>query len=148
MCVQDKEMKEPWCLVASERKVATRTLIRYYAKRWGIETSFRDIKDMRFGMGLSAMRLSKPERTDRMLLLSALAIALLTLLGAAGECLGYDRWLKANTVKYRTHSLFRQGLMLYEHIPNWPEHRLRPLMDKFAQMLMEQRVCREVFGVI
>ena len=147
-CVQDKEMKEPWCLVASERKVATRTLIRYYAKRWGIETSFRDIKDMRFGMGLSAMRLSKPERTDRMLLLSALAIALLTLLGAAGECLGYDRWLKANTVKYRTHSWFRQGLMLYEHIPNWPEHRLRPLMDKFAQMLMEQRVCREVSGVI
>ena len=37
-----------------------------------------------------------------MLLLSALAIALLTLLGAAGESLGYDRWLKANTVKYRT----------------------------------------------
>ena len=127
---------------------ATRTLIRYYAKRWGIETSFRDIKDMRFGMGLSAMRVSNPERRDRMLLLSALAIALLTLLGAAGESLGYDRWLKANTVKYRTHSLFRQGLMLYEHIPNWPDHRLRPLMEKFARMITEQRVHREVFGVI
>jgi len=148
VCVQDKDMKEPWCLVASEAKVATRTLIRYYAKRWGIETSFRDIKDMRFGMGLGAMRISSPQRRDRMLLLSALAIALLTLLGAAGESLGYDRWLKANTVKYRTHSLFRQGLMLYEHIPNWPEHRLHPLMKKFAQMLMEQRVYREVFGVI
>ena len=37
-----------------------------------------------------------------------------------GESLGYDRWLKANTVKTRTHSLFRQGLMLYEHIPDWP----------------------------
>ena len=148
VCVQDKEMKEPWCLVASERKVATRTLIRYYAKRWGIEASFRDIKDMRFGMGLSAMRVSKTERRDRLLLLSALAIALLTLLGAAGESLGYDRWLKANTVKYRTHSLFRQGLMLYEHIPNWPDHRLRPLMEKFAQMLTEQRAYREVFAVI
>ena len=113
-----------------------------------LETSFRDIKDMRFGMGLSAMRVSKTERRDRMLLLSALAIALLTLLGAAGESLGYDRWLKANTVKYRTHSLFRQGLMLYEHIPNWPDHRLRPLMDRFAQMLTKQRVYREVFGVI
>ena len=55
------------------------------------------------------------QRLDRMLFLSALSIALLTLLGAAGESLGYDRWLKANTVKYRTHSLFRQGLMLYEH---------------------------------
>ncbi|TFH46999.1 MAG: IS4 family transposase [Lysobacterales bacterium] len=148
VCVQDKDMKEPWCLVASERTVAARTLIRYYAKRWGIETSFRDIKDLRFGMGLSAVHVSKPERRDRLLLLSALAIALLSLLGAAGESLGYDRWLKANTVKRRTHSLFRQGLMLYEHIPNWPEHRLRPLLERFADMLMEQRLFRDAFGVI
>ena len=148
VCVHAKAMKESWCVVASEEKIATRTLIRYYAKRWGIETSFRDIKDMRFGMGMSAMRIRHPARRDRLLLLSALSIALLTLLGAAGESIGYDRWLKANTVKTRTHSLFRQGLMLYQHIPNWPEHRLRPLVEKFAHMLIEQRVYREIFGVI
>ena len=34
---------------------------------------------------MSAMRVSSPQRRDRMLLLSALAIGLLTLLGAAGE---------------------------------------------------------------
>ena len=62
--------------------------------------------------------------------------------------LQYDLWLRANTVKHRTHSLFRQGLMLYEHIPNWPEHRLRPLMDRFAQMLMEQPLYRNVFAII
>ena len=107
--------------MASESTVGTRTLIRYYGKRWGIETSFRDIKDMRFGMGLSARRVSSPQRRDRILLLSALAIALLSLLGGAGESLGYDRWLKVNTAKYRTHSLFRQGLMLYDHIPNWSD---------------------------
>ena len=148
VCVHAKAMKESWCVVTSEEKIATRTLIRYYAKRWGIETSFRDIKDMRFGMGMSAMRIRDTARRDRLLLLSALSIALLTLLGAAGESLGYDRWLKANTVKTRTHSLFRQGLMLYQHIPNWPEHRLRPLVERFAQMLIEQRVYREIFGVI
>ena len=148
VCVHAKAMKESWCVVASEDHIGTRTLIRSDGKRWGIETSFRDIKDMRFGMGMSAMRIKQAQRRDRMLLLSVLAIALLTLLGAAGESLGYDRWLKANTVKYRTHSLFRQGLMLYEHIPNWPEHRLRPLIEKFAQMLMEQRAYREIFGVI
>ena len=38
--------------------------------------------------------------------------------------------------------------MLYEHIPNWPEYRLRPLFEKFAQMLMERRAYREIFGVI
>ena len=148
VCVHAKAMKESWCVVASEEKIATRTLIRYYAKRWGIETSFRDIKDMRFGMGMAAMRIRHTVRRDRLLLLSALSTALLTLLGAAGESLGYDRWLKANTVRTRTHSLFRQGLMLYQHIPNWPEHRLRPLVEKFAQMLIEQRVYREIFGVI
>ena len=77
-----------------------------------------------------------------------MAIGLLTLLGAAGESLGYDRWLRANTVKYRTHSLFRQGLMLYEHIPNWPECRLRSLMAKFAKLFMERRVYQEVFDII
>ncbi len=99
-------------------------------------------------MGLSSMHVSRPDRRDRLLLLSALAIAVLSLLGAAGERIGYDHWLKANTVKRRTHSLFRQGLMLYHHLSNWPEDRIRPLMETFGSMLMEQRVYREVFGVI
>jgi hypothetical protein len=38
-----------------------------------------------------------------------------------------DRQLKSNTSKTRSHSLFRQGCMLYELIPNMPEHRLAPL---------------------
>ena len=58
---------------------------------------------------------------------------MLSLLGAAGERIGYDRWLKANTVKRRTHSLFRQGLMLYHHLPNWPDDRIRPLMETFGR---------------
>ena len=122
-----------------------------YGKRWGIEAGFRDIKDMRFGKGLSSMssmHVSRPDRRDRLLLLSALAIAVLSVLGAAGERIGYDLWLKANTVKRRTHSLFRQGLMLYHHLPNWPEDRIRPLMETFGKMLLEQRVYREIFGVI
>jgi hypothetical protein len=44
-----------------------------------------------------------------------------------------DRLLKSNTSKRRTHSLFRQGCMLYELIPNMPEHRITPLMEKFAE---------------
>lgn len=148
VCVQAKDMKEPWCLVASDREAKAKTLMGYYGRRWGIEASFRDIKDLRFGMGMASLRISRPERRDRLLLLSALAIALLSLLGAAGEALGYDRWLKANTVKRRTHSLFRQGLMLYEHIPNWSDERLCPLLKKFTELLQEQRLFRDAFGIV
>ena len=83
-----------------------------------------------------------------MWLLSAMAIALLTLLGAAGESIGYDRMLKANTVKRRTHSLFRQGCMLYDLIPNMPEQRLLPLIAKFEEMLREHSVYKQTFGLI
>jgi hypothetical protein len=62
-----------------------------YGKRWSIECGLRDTKDLRFGMGMSAVHVSTPARRDRLWLLNACAIALLTLLGAAGEALGYDR---------------------------------------------------------
>lgn len=98
-----------------------------------LEPQFRDTKDLRFGMGLSATRIGEPMRRDRLLLVSAFATALLTLLGAVGESLGMDRLLKSNTSSKRTHSLFRQGCMLYDLIPNMPEPRLTPLMQNFAQ---------------
>src|SRR4249920_4265216 len=86
-------------------------------------------------MGMAEIRIAEPERRDRLLLISAFAMALLTMLGTAGESLGMDRLLKSNTSKTRTHSLFRQGCMLYELIPNMPEHRLVPLMEAFARVV-------------
>jgi hypothetical protein len=133
VCVHAKNMKEPWCLATSEQDATAATLINHYAKRWTIEPQFRDTKDLRFGMGLSATRIAEPMRRDRLLLVSAFATAMLTLLGAVGESLGMDRLLKSNTSKTRTHSLFRQGCMLYELIPTMPEQRLTPLMAKFAE---------------
>lgn len=56
----------------------------------------------------SHSRVSTPQRRDRLLLIAALAIAMLTVLGAAGESLGYERHLKANTRKNRTYSQLRQ----------------------------------------
>ena len=135
VCVHAKAMKEPWCLAASDPDASAAMLVNHYARRWTIEPSFRDTKDLRFGMGLSATRIGEPTKRDRLLLVSAFAMALLTLLGAVGESLGMDRLLKSNTSKTRTHSLFRQGCMLYDLIPNMPEHRLAPLIAKFAQAL-------------
>jgi hypothetical protein len=133
VCVHAKGMKEPWCLATSQREATAATLVNHYARRWTIEPQFRDTKDLQFGMGLSATRIGEPMRRDRLLLISAFATALLTLLGAVGESLGMDRLLKSNTSKTRTHSLFRQGCMLYDLIPNMPDHRLSPLIQKFNE---------------
>jgi hypothetical protein len=137
VCVHARDMKEPWCLAASDAEAPAGTLIAKYSRRWTIEPTFRDTKDLRFGMGMAELRIAEPERRDRLLLINAFAMALLTMLGAAGESLGMDRHLKSNTSKTRTHSLFRQGCMLYELIPNMPEHRLLPLMQRFAEMLAQ-----------
>src|SRR5664279_105492 len=148
VCVHAKDMKEPWCLAASTTTDTAKELMTTYGKRWGIESGFRDTKDLRFGMGMASIRVNSPERRDRLWLLNTLAVVLLTLLGAAGEALGYDRHLKSNTSKKRTHSLFRQGAMLYELIPTMPEPRLRPLIERFGAMLFEIPVFAGVYGAI
>lgn len=148
VCVHAKDMKEPWCLAASTTTDTAKQLMTTYGKRWGIESGFRDTKDLRFGMGMASIRVSTPERRDRLWLLNAFAVVLLTLLGAAGEALGYDRHLKSNTSKTRTHSLFRQGAMLYDLIPMMPEPRLRPLVERFGAMLLEIPAFAGFYGVI
>jgi len=148
VCVHDKAMKEPWCLVASDSQLKTREVVNAYGQRWTIEPSFRDCKDPRFGMGMKQTRIGSIQRRDRLWLISAFAIALLTLLGAAGESLGYDRLLKTNTTKKRVHSLFRQGYMLYELIPTMPAQRLRPLIERFSELLNEQPALKQVLGLI
>jgi len=146
VCVQDKAMKQAWCLAASSTEQTARTLTTLYGKRWTIECGLRDTKDLRFGMGMGSIHVSTPDRRDRLWLLNALAIVLLTLLGAAGEALGYDRYLKSNTSKRRTHSLFRQGCMLYDLIPTMSQPRLLPLLERFAAMLVELPAVQDAFG--
>jgi hypothetical protein len=75
-------------------------------------------------------------------------VVLLTLLGAAGEALGYDQMLKTNTTKRRVHSLLRQGCMLYDLIPMMPESRLRQLMQRFSRMLHEPPLFADGFGPV
>jgi hypothetical protein len=148
LCVQEAGMKQPWHLATSSTTATARALMKLYARRWGIEAGLRDTKSLRFGMGMGSIRVSTPERRDRLWLLSALAIVLLTLLGAAGEAIGHDRLLKTNTSKHRTHSLFNQGCMLYDLIPNMPEHRLLPLIQSFANTITQQAFFKGAFGDI
>jgi uncharacterized protein YcgI (DUF1989 family) len=47
-----------------------------------------------------------------------------------------------------THSLFRQGCMLYDLIPSMPEQRLLPLIERFAEMLAKVPVFADTFGAL
>jgi Transposase DDE domain len=143
-----KGMKEAWCIATNRTDLGAAGVVRLYARRFTIEETFRDIKDNHFGMGLSATHIGTPERRDRILLLSAVAQALLTLLGAAGEACGLDRTLKANTVKTRTMSLFNQGTYWYRAIPNMREERLVPLMGAFGKLVADHAAFRLLFGII
>jgi len=99
-------------------------------------------------MGLGKLRIGNPQRRDRLLLVNAFAVVLLTLLGATGESLGMDRHLKSNTAKRRTHFLFRQGCMLFDLIPNMPEIRLRSLIERFAELIQQSRAFTATFSFI
>lgn len=146
--VHDKKMKESWCLATSRADLGAAEVVKLYGKRFTIEETFRDQKDIHFGMGLKATHIKSAERRDRLLLLAALAQALLTLLGAAGERCGLDRKLRTNTSKKRQMSLYNQGCYWYMAIPNMREERLSLLMNAYAEVLREHDFLRDIFGVI
>jgi hypothetical protein len=146
ICVKAKDMKEVWCLATNEKLAHAKEIINTYSLRWKIEPEFRNVKDLHFGMGMSTIKISDPVRRDRHLFLSALACNLLTTLGAAGESLGMDKDLRSGTSKRRTHSLFRQGCLLFGLLPNMPEVRFKPLMEKFSQLLHGSRVFMQVYS--
>jgi hypothetical protein len=148
VAVQKKAMKGAWFLATSRANMSASALIKLYGRRFTIEETFRDQKDLRFGRGLYATHISKADRRDRMLMLLALAHALLTLLGAASERSGLDAYLKVNTVKRRTHSLFRQGSYWYGCLSTMREDWYERLLSAFEQILSERAQMTDILGKI
>ena len=146
--VHDKRMKEAWCIATSRDDMTAVEVVSLYGRRFSIEETFRDTKNIHFGMGLSATHIGTPARRDRLLFIAAFAHVLLTMLGAAGERCGLDRTLKSNTRKTRTLSLYNQGCYWYMAIPNMREERLVRLMTAYGEVLHEHEFVRELLGVI
>jgi hypothetical protein len=124
--------------ITRKRRTDGAESIRAYGRRFTIEETFRDTKDITFGAGLRATHIRNAARRDRMLLLIAVAHTALTVLGAASEVSGLDRTLKANTVKHRTMSLLNQGLHWYRTLG----HGIRPewgvrLLEAYDRLLRE-----------
>ena len=82
------------------------------------------------------------------MLILALSYTLLSLLGEAGEKLGFDKKLKVNTVKTRTHSLFRQGQFYYKFFFRFPQEEQELLMNKFQEVLLKHDFWDDLLGEI
>jgi hypothetical protein len=144
VAVKDKGMKAAWFLV-SNSGLSAREIINNYSKRWKIEPYFRDLKDGRFGLGLEQTHIKSCERRDRLMLVLALSYLLLVVLGQAGEQIGFDRKLKVNTVKTRTHSLFRQGQFYYKFFFRFTQEEQENLIKNFQNLLQQQGFWTDFF---
>lgn len=133
--VKRKGMKEAWCLATSLATAEANDIVRAYGRRFTIEETFRDTKDITFGVGLRATHIRDAERRDRMLFLIAVAHTLLTLLGAASEASGLDRTLKTNTSPKRTMSLFNQGTYWYGCLATMRDDWLARLIDAYEKIV-------------
>ncbi len=146
VCVQEKGMKDAWCLATSRSDLSGSEIKRAYGRRFSVEETFRDLKNPRLGLGLKQTVVKRNDRRDLLFLLAVLAHALLTLLGKAGQELGMERWLGAS--KPGGISLFRQGLLLYELIPTMREDRLRALLTRFGEILHQNVLFTGILGVL
>jgi len=76
--VHARGMKEAWCLATSRGEWTAAEVVKLYSRRFTIEETFRDQKDIRIGLGLSVTHIGRTDRRDRLLFLFAVAHGLLT----------------------------------------------------------------------
>jgi hypothetical protein len=89
VCVQHKQMKEPWRLVSRRSDLTGPAIKHLSSTRFTVEETFRDVKNPRPGPKPTGM--ARHDRRDVLVLLAGVAHVLLTRRGQAGEALGMDR---------------------------------------------------------
>ena len=79
--------REPWLLASSPElgHLTPETIVSLYAQRMRIEQSFRDIKNERIGLGLSASRSRSGTRLEILLMIGHLAGWLMRLIGESAQ---------------------------------------------------------------
>jgi hypothetical protein len=142
-----KEMKEAWVLATNGPDETAGSAVKTYSRRFSCEEMFRDIKDPHFGMGLLDSKIKNTDRRDRLLWLSAVAQAILSMLGRAGEETGLSRYFRADTRKKRKYNFFRQGVMYYDDLPMMREEWAVPLLKRFDSILTESGVFSPLLGL-
>ena len=109
--LHDYNHKEPWLLGSFGLESApAKDIVWAYGRRFEIEESFRDLKDLRAGFKLRRYRPEQADRFARLLLIAVLAYLLLFLAGTHGEKLSLQRRYQSNTVRNkRVIAIWRLG---------------------------------------
>jgi hypothetical protein len=103
-----EEADEPWLVVSDLDD--PKLLTDIYAKRWGIESTFRDMKS--YGFGLEASRIEDIERFNRLLLALALAYGWAVRVGQWLDQSGQRLWVdRGRTPKQSAYRLGRYWLV-------------------------------------
>lgn len=130
--------RDPWLLATSLTDLTAAQVVDAYALRMKIEETFRDAKNHRFGWSLRHVRCYSADRLANLLLLTTLAIIVVTLLGFEAERRDLHRGYQANTVKQRVLSFFVLGLAIIrrrEHEPFLRRHALTDMLTAFREQL-------------
>src|SRR4030042_3975570 len=110
-----KGFKVRWIIITNIYSLTASTIVKIYHKRMTIEETFRDEKNVLYGFAFEKMKLSSAERYDKMLLIISYAYFLTMLFGLFMEQKNMHRKMMANTVKYRSLSLFQVGFYYFKN---------------------------------
>ncbi|MHB2019287.1 MAG: transposase, partial [Candidatus Xenobia bacterium] len=134
--VHDKDQKDAWFLSTNMPTPSGRAIVHRYGRRFEIEESFKDLKDMRAGLHLGQVTLEKPERLARLLVVAVLAYLFLVSAGLYGEKHNLQRRFQANTRKQRVLAVWRLGLRILR--------RMSLAIEDFLLLLSEAPLAFEV----
>ena len=98
-----QQQRQPWLIATnlSPQSFSPKDMVRLYSKRMQIESSFRDLKSDRFGLGFSLTRTTRIDRLNILLLIGALATLCLSWLGLLARAKQWHLHFQANTVRHR-----------------------------------------------
>jgi len=136
---QSRSQREPWLLAVSPQLpvLNAKEVVAIYAGRMQIEQTFRDVKNPRWGLGLSDSQTRKPQRLATLLLIGALACYSLWLIGIAMRTSGYR-------IEFGSRKKASQALSIISLARWWmaenPTTRLAPWQTDTALVLLGSMV--------
>lgn len=121
--------REPWLLACSPglAHLNPEAIVALYAQRMRIEQSFRDLKNDRGGLGLSASRSRSGKRLEILLLIGHLAGWLMRLIGeSAQQCQMQLQFQSVSRLGHKEISVLTLARRVIDAGSDWL-HRLRPI---------------------